>query len=116
MTRKHSFHGANDFADVHLTFTTNIYGTGWAKLKELLADDYECDPAALELTESYWGGEYGDDDGAELVIYQGKLIGAFNRRLLRADVALIESIPHFADVRKTTDAERATSAFKIAAE
>ena len=115
MSRKHSFHGVNDFSTVHLTFTSP-HGNGWATLKDILQEEWDCNADNLQLTESYWGGKYGDDDGAELVVYEGKLIGAFDRRLLRAEVALLETIPHFGDVRKTTDAERATPALKIAAE
>ena len=112
----HTFHGVNEFEGVHINYRTHISGQAWDRLKEILAQDHDLDPNALSLTESYWGGKYGDDDGAELVTYEGKFIGAFDRRLLRAEVALIESIPHFGDVRKTTDADRAAPDLSIAAE
>jgi len=89
--------------------------TPWASLREALARELDLSEDDLKTFEAYWGGEYGDDDGAELVTYEGRLIGAINRQLTREEYALICTIPHFGDVNKTTDAERATS-FPLAAE
>jgi hypothetical protein len=114
--RRTQFYGAGEFAGVNWNIYTGQYTTPWAELRDELAREYDLDPDALALTESYWGGEYGDDNGAELVTYENKLIGCYGRKLTDAEFALLLTIPYFGDVHKTTDAERATLSLKIEAE
>jgi hypothetical protein len=102
------WYGCGTFARVTVSLFIDRSETPWDALRDALAFNYDLDPGALAITESYWGGEYGDSDGAELVTYEGQLIGSFTRALTAAEFDLLQTIPHFGDVSKTTDAERAT--------
>lgn len=111
-----TFHGVGEFRGVTLTTFADRSFAPWFQLRDAMAGAFDLYEDDLVTFEAYFGGEYGDEDRAELVTYDGRLIGALDRLLTDAEFALISSIPHFANINKTTDAERATPTVQLAAE
>lgn len=59
-------------------------GVSWSGIVDDLAHFYECRDDEIRLEEIYWGGEYGDDERAEVLLVRGEFVGSFDE-LLDAD-------------------------------
>lgn len=59
-------------------------GVSWSGIVDDLAHFYECRDDEIRLEEIYWGGEYGDDERAEVILVRGELVGSLDE-LLDAD-------------------------------
>jgi hypothetical protein len=71
-----------------LTAHPRSFFGGWSALTEELASFYGEPAESFQTRECLWRG---DDEYAEVVILDGRIVGAVNRPIFAADVAAIES-------------------------
>jgi hypothetical protein len=82
-----SFYAVGATTPTLIAHPRSFFG-GWSALTEELASYYGEPAESFQTRECLWRG---DDEYAEVVILDGRIVGAVNRPIFAADVAAIES-------------------------
>lgn len=72
-----------------MTFWGTAHQIGWSIMREDIAAFFECEPEEVDTFDAYWGGEYGDDNSADVITVSGQIVATFNKPISAADLAQI---------------------------
>ena len=64
-------------------------GVGWKECAADLAWHFDCDADDIGAPDVYWGGEYGEDNSADVIVINGVLVASFDTPLTAEQVAAI---------------------------